>query len=157
MTTTAKRIGTLLLASAVAAGVANTVHPRRIPWVQDWSRQVEARARTAGIRVVPFSAVRTRLGRDAVFIDARPAEEYAAGQVRGAVSIPFHALEAHYGTVAELIDSGQTLVAYCSNRECDDALMLATELQAMGATNLLLYVDGFDDWQRRGGPVEAAP
>ena len=38
-----KRIGIILLASGVAAVVANSVHPRRIPWVQDWSRYVEAK------------------------------------------------------------------------------------------------------------------
>lgn len=155
MKATFKRIGIILLVSGVVAVVANTVHPRGIPWVQDWSIHVEAKARKAGIRVVPLSVAlnKHRMGQS-VFIDARPAGEFAAGHVPGAVSVPFQNLDDHFMALGELVDSGTELVLYCKNRDCDDGLMLAKELQAMGASNLVLYIDGFEVWKKHGGVVE---
>lgn len=158
MNPTIKRIGVLLLASAVAAVVANSVHPRRIPWVQDWSRQVEAKAAQRKIKVIPLSiALQKFQGRDVVFVDARSTAEFTLGHIPGAVSIPFQSLEEMFPEVGTLIDSGKELVIYCKNRECDDSLLLATELQAMGCSNLVLYVDGFELWEKHGGATSSSP
>ena len=153
-----KRIGIILLVSGVVAVVANTLHPNRIPWVQDWSRQVEAKARKQKIKVIPLSVALEKLhGADVIFVDARSADEFALGHIPAAVSIPFQSLEEHFVLVGGLLDSGKELVVYCQNRACDDSLMLATELQAMGASQLILYVDGFELWEQYGGAVEVGP
>lgn len=151
-----KRVGIMLLLSGVVALVANSVHPQKIPWIQSWSNHVEAKARKAGIKVVPLSVALQKFQslENIVFIDARPAEEFEAGHISGAVSLPFQSLEEKFPTIGNLLDSGKELIVYCKNRECDDALMLATELQAMGAENLTLYIDGFEVWQNYGGAVE---
>jgi len=155
MRITLKRIAIILLASGVAAGVANWVHPQKIPWVQDWSRYVEAKAAKQGIKVIPLSVALEKFqSLETTFIDARPANEFADGHVPDAVSVPFQSLEDHFPMLGKLVDSGKELAVYCSNRECDDALLLATELQAMGAERLVLYVDGFDLWKKYGGAVE---
>jgi len=157
MKTTLKQIGIVLFVGGFLALVANTVHPRRIPWVQDWSRHVEAKAKKQEIKVVPLSVAleKFRAG-ESMFIDARPAGEFAEAHIPGAVSIPFQFLDRHYQALGELIGSGMELVLYCKNRECDDALMLATELQAMDAGKLVLYVDGFELWEKHGGTVEVS-
>jgi len=152
---TTQRIGILLLLGGVLAAVANWVHPQKIPWVQDWSRYVEAKAAKQKIKVIPLSVALEKFQTsEAVFVDARPEDEFANAHVPGAVSVPFQSLEDHFPTLGKLLDSGKDLVVYCSNRECDDALFLATELQAMGAERLVLYVDGFDLWKEYGGAVE---
>lgn len=150
-----KQIVVILLVSAVAAVVANHLHPRRIPWVQDWSGQVEATAAKQGIKVIPLAVAleKSRFG-EAAFIDARTADHFAKGHIAGAVSVPFEQFDEFFPAIVELIDSGRELVMYCSNRECDDALLLSIELQALGCSNLLLYVDGFELWKKSGGPVE---
>ena len=90
MKPTAQRIGTILLAGGVVAVGANGVHPQKIPWVQDWSRYVEAKAAKQGIRVIPLSVAREKFqSLEATFVDARPADEFADGHVSEAVSIPF--------------------------------------------------------------------
>ncbi|MEA2069072.1 MAG: rhodanese-like domain-containing protein [Verrucomicrobiota bacterium] len=156
MNNTLKRIAILLLVSGVVAVVANTVHPKRIPWVQDWSRHVEAKAAKHKIKVVPlFVALKKFQSLEVVFIDARPVEEFAQGHIPGAASIPFQSLEEHFPALGNLVDSGRELVVYCGNRDCDDSLMLAIELQAMGCDNLVLYVDGFELWEKHGGATEA--
>jgi rhodanese-related sulfurtransferase len=156
MKTTLKQIGIILLFSGVVSFLANRVHPRKIPWVQTWSHHVEAKARKAGIKVIPLSvALQKFQTMEVVFIDARPTGEYEAGHIPGAVSVPFQSLDDHFTTLTGLIDSGRELVVYCKNRECDDSLMLATELQAMGVGNLVLYVDGFELWKKHGGATVA--
>lgn len=156
MNPTLKRIGILLLVGAVAAGVANGLHPRKIPWMQDWSRHVEAKAAKQNIKVIPLSiALEKFKASNTAFIDARSTVEFSNGHIRGAVSIPFQSFEEHFSELIELMDSNQELIFYCTHRECDDALLLATEVQALGCSNLVLYVDGFELWEKHGGAVEA--
>ncbi|MCK4563886.1 MAG: rhodanese-like domain-containing protein, partial [Verrucomicrobia bacterium] len=81
--------------------------------------------------------------------------EFAQGHIPGAVSIPFQSLDERFQGIVDLIDSGKELVPYCKNRDCDDSLMLAIELQAMGCSNLVLYIDGFELWEKHGGATEA--
>lgn len=155
MKTTLVQIGIILLLSGVVSLVANSVHPRKIPWVQDWSNHVEAKAKKLQIKVIPLSGALKKLQtQDVTFVDARPADEFEEGHIPGAVSIPFQSLMEHFPTAGSLIDSGRELVVYCKNSECDDSLMLAKELQAMGAKSLTLYVDGFELWEKHGGEVE---
>ncbi|VGO17840.1 hypothetical protein PDESU_06442 [Pontiella desulfatans] len=155
MNVTVKQIGIILLVSGFLALVSNLVHPRRIPWVQDWSGHVEAKARKLGIGVIPLSGALERFKQSgSVFIDARSPEEYAKGHIPGSLSVPLNSLDEQFETIGNLIDSGRELVVYCRNRECDDALVLATELKGIGATNLIYYVDGFDAWIKYGGASE---
>lgn len=155
MNTTAKQAGFILLASAVVAVAANLVHPRRIPWVQDWSSHVEARAKRDEIHMIPLSVALEKLqSSETVFVDARPQREFETGHIAGAISIPLDAMDEQFEQIGRLVDSGRELVVYCSGRTCDDALLLAKELKVIGATNLSLYIDGFEIWSRHGGAVE---
>lgn len=154
MKATAKQIGLLLLAAAALAVMANVVHPRRIPWVQDWSRQVEKQAEQRGVRMVsPAVALELFRSGNVTFIDARPEAEFLNGHIPGAVSVPFGQLDEKIPQIMRLIDSGHVLVIYCSNRMCDDALLLAAEIKAMGG-DALLFIDGFDSWAKHGAEVE---
>ncbi|HSR88098.1 MAG TPA: rhodanese-like domain-containing protein [Pontiella sp.] len=163
MKASAKRIGVLLLAGALAAVTANSLNPRRIPWVQDWSGQVEAQAAEQDIQMISRSDAFGKLhSAEVLFVDARPAEHFARGHIAGAVSAPFDQFDERFSVIVDLIDSGCELVIYCTNRECDDALLLAIELKSMGCTNAVLYVDGFEGWKKHGGattssPVDAVP
>ena len=154
MKTTAHKMVAILLASGVAAVVANCVHPRKIPWVKNWSGQVEAQALKQEIEVMPLAVALGKLrSAETVFVDARSAAHFAKGHIPGAVSVPFEQVDEVFPVLVDLIDSGRELVVYCDTRECDDALLLAVRLQAMGADRLALYVDGFALWEKLGGEV----
>ncbi len=153
MNTPAKQIGSILLASAVLAVAANFFHPRRIPWIQDWSHQVEDRAAQHEIRLVSHAgAVELFETQSAVFIDARPEAEFLKGHIPDAFSSPLESWDQHFMVFADYIAAGSKLIVYCSNRECDDALLLAKELQSMGG-NVALFIDGFEGWKAHGGEV----
>jgi rhodanese-related sulfurtransferase/DNA-binding transcriptional ArsR family regulator len=86
-----------------------------------------------------------------VVIDVRPAVEYDAGHIPGAVNIPPDELERRLAALPE----GQPVVAYCRGPYCvyaDDAVRALT---ARGRTALRL-VDGMPEWAEAGLPIERA-
>ena len=46
------------------------------------------------------------------------------------------------------------IVVYCSGGECEDSHMLAQKLWGVFYSNVLVYKDGFPDWQKRGGAID---
>lgn len=99
-------------------------------------------------------------GQGALFLDARRTKDFEEGHVAGAR--PFSVWESDVGDkVFALVNEGrpvdQPVVAYCSGGECEDSHMLSEKLFGAGFTNVLVYKDGWPDWQRRGGPARRGP
>jgi rhodanese-related sulfurtransferase len=90
---------------------------------------------------------RVRSG-DAVVVDLRPDEEYEAGHIAGAISIPLSELEAH---LAEL-PAGVEIVAYCRGPYCALAPQGVALLRRAGRRARRLE-DGFPEWRLAGLPV----
>lgn len=90
---------------------------------------------------------RVREGR-ALVIDLRPPEEYRAGHLPGAISLPLEELEAR---LAEL-PSDLEIVAYCRGPLCALAPQGVEILRRAGRRALRLQ-DGFPEWQLAGLPV----
>ncbi|MDR3672351.1 MAG: rhodanese-like domain-containing protein [Holophaga sp.] len=92
------------------------------------------------------------------FLDARRSEEFAAGHVPGAWSIPiWEANAAARITEFEARANPQSsapIAIYCSGGDCADSKLLAKRLVDLGYRNLLIYRDGFPDWLQRGRPKE---
>jgi rhodanese-related sulfurtransferase/DNA-binding transcriptional ArsR family regulator len=84
-------------------------------------------------------------------LDVRPREEYAAGHLPGAVSIPLDELA---DRLAELPSDGQ-VVAYCRGRYCVLAHDAVRLLAAHGRQARRL-ADGMLEWRLAGLPVSSA-
>jgi rhodanese-related sulfurtransferase len=85
----------------------------------------------------------------AVVLDVRPEEEYQAGHVPGALSVPVDSLEALQG-----LPKDKEVVAYCRGPYCvfsDEAVRV---LSARGYRASRL-TEGFPEWQAAGYPVES--
>ena len=107
------------------------------------------------IEIIPLNAAYSIHQADThLFIDARAFSEFTIGHISGAVSLPFESLDEHFDVLEQVLETEMPLVVYCSNRECDDALLLAIELRDMGKSNLYYYVDGFDLWEELGCPTK---
>jgi rhodanese-related sulfurtransferase len=86
---------------------------------------------------------------EVIVIDVRPSEEYAAGHIAGALSIPLRELE---GRLKELPSDGE-IVAYCRGPYCLFAVEAVERLRAHGYRAWRLE-DSVLDWRARGLPVE---
>jgi len=84
-----------------------------------------------------------------VVLDVRPEEEYQAGHIPGALSVPMDALEAALQTLPE----DKEIVAYCRGPYCvfsDDAVQFLN-VRGYRASRL---TEGFPEWRAAGYPVE---
>jgi rhodanese-related sulfurtransferase len=90
-----------------------------------------------------------RVERGAVLVlDVRPAAEYAAGHIPGAVSIPLDELEVRLGELPENTE----IVAYCRGRYC---LLAANALELLDAHGFSArrLEDGLPAWRLAGLPI----
>ena len=85
-----------------------------------------------------------------VLLDVRPPEEYAAGHIAGAVSVPLGLLEELLHTVP----ADAEIVAYCRGPYCQLSVQALEILRAHGLHARRL-VDGFPEWRLAGLPVAA--
>lgn len=87
--------------------------------------------------------LRTRLARgDVVLIDVRPVEEYVAGHIDGALSIPYDELR---GRLAEL-PADREVIAYCRGPFCAYAHDAVRQLTDAGRTARRLD-EGWPEWR----------
>ena len=82
-------------------------------------------------------------------LDVRPAEEYAAGHVPGAVNVPLSELEKYLDD----LNTEQEIVAYCRGPHCVLAFDAVANLREKGLKARRLE-DGFPEWRTAGLPVE---
>jgi len=83
-----------------------------------------------------------RLGRgDVVLIDVRPVEEYDAGHIDGALSVPYDQL---LGRLAEL-PADREVIAYCRGPFCAYAHEAVRQINAAGGTARRLD-EGWPEW-----------
>jgi rhodanese-related sulfurtransferase len=89
-----------------------------------------------------------------LFIDARPADEFAELHVSKAINIaPDMVAAGLAGKVADLARD-RDIVVYCGQVSCDLALKVAEKLQALGFTRVVAYVGGFRAWDEAGYPAD---
>jgi rhodanese-related sulfurtransferase/predicted transcriptional regulator len=86
---------------------------------------------------------------DVVLVDVRPTEEFEAGHIEGARSIPLAELE---GRLAEL-PPDREVVAYCRGPFCAYAHEAVRRLQAAGRQARRLD-QGWPEWRLAGQPAE---
>ena len=86
-----------------------------------------------------------------VVVDVRPGEEYAAGHIPGALSVPVAELRRR---IAEL-PADQEVVAYCRGPYCAFAPEAVRLLRAAGRAARRLE-DGLPEWAAAGLPVARA-
>ncbi len=103
------------------------------------------------VEAISREELRGRLARgEAVLVDVRPAQEFAAGHIDGARSIPHDELDRR---LAEL-PADREIVAYCRGPFCAYAHEAVRTLRASGRTASRLH-DGWPEWRlHRTEPTE---
>jgi len=109
-------------------------------------------AERSGLEAVDRKALLARVRKGlATVIDVRPSEEYRAGHIAGAISIPVDELK---DRLAEL-PHNQEIVAYCRGPYCVFAAQAVELLRAQGFQAVRLE-DSVADWRTHGFPVATA-
>lgn len=93
---------------------------------------------------------RVRKG-EVIVLDVRPPEEFRAGHIPGAVSIPIAELKRRLSELPKR----RTIVAYCRGPYCVFAIDAVRLLRARGFKALRMD-EGIPEWRARGFPVEAS-
>ena len=91
---------------------------------------------------------RARMGLVTV-LDVRPAEEYAAGHLPGAINVPVEKLKSYLGQLPKR----KEIVAYCRGPYCLMSFEAVAMLRKRGRKARRLQ-DGFPEWRAAGFPVE---
>ena len=92
----------------------------------------------------------TRVKEGSMVIDVRPAAEYQAGHIPGAINIPVDELPQHL----EALPHDQEIVAYCRGPYCMLAYEAVATLREAGYQARRLE-DGFPEWKAESRPVDS--
>lgn len=172
----------LVVVAGIAAAVSNALAgpERRLRWVGSYEGPVASPAAVPGPAPTAPPAAASGPGRvfaphpdtawleisgedtaelfsrKSLFLDARRTSLYRLGHIAGAR--PFSVWEADVddkvkALFTEGLDQSAPVVVYCGGGDCEDSHMLAQKLYFVGFDNVLVYKDGFPDWETRGLPV----
>jgi rhodanese-related sulfurtransferase len=86
---------------------------------------------------------------EVIVLDVRPSEEYAAGHIPGALSVPIKELKARLKELPQ----GKEIVAYCRGPYCIMSIE-AVELLRKRGFRALRMEQGVLDWRARGWRIE---
>lgn len=86
---------------------------------------------------------------EAVVVDVRPAGEYQAGHIPGAINIPLDSLSKHLAKLPK----NQEVVAYCRGPYCMFAFEAVSQLRSQGYKARRLE-DGYPEWKAGELPIK---
>ncbi len=87
---------------------------------------------------------------DCVIVDVRGRNAYKDGHIPGAIDIPIEELSGRMGALPK----DKTIYIYCYNIVCFRAPKAAYALAQNGFEHVVEVFGGYEEWQRRGHPVD---
>jgi 3-mercaptopyruvate sulfurtransferase SseA len=152
------RAALLCIAGAFLGMAGNALTPRPAPLggrVVATAEQPGAACQDPGASVARISVKEAKplcVACAAAFVDARSAEEYAAGHVTGALHLA-------PGEPADLLlpalRASATVIVYDRDRDCAAADRVATLLQGHGIRDVRVLTGAWPEWLAGGGPGES--
>jgi rhodanese-related sulfurtransferase len=95
--------------------------------------------------------------KNAFFIDARKAEEYAAGHIPGAIHFYADDFDRLAARVLPQLSPEKPYILYCADSECDLSEELAQKLDRQGFKRLRVFMGGWPEWAKAGYPAREGP
>jgi len=147
-------IGLLAVLTAVAV---NAFRSDPLPWIGSYSEEARLTSPTGRKLAISLEeAFHLHERREALFLDARNASEYAAGHIAGALSVPVSEGEKRLLEVLEGVPDSAVIITYCDGESCNLSKELAVMVEAFGFSNVHVLVNGWSVWKNAGHPVEGA-
>jgi len=85
-----------------------------------------------------------------LLIDARSPELFAAGHIKGAISLPFVGIDEVLADFIARTDQDQVVVTYCSGFGCPDSFDLGMRLIEEGFSDVRVFEGGYPEWRDAG-------
>jgi len=102
---------------------------------------------------VPLEEIDDLLAEGALLIDARSAEDFIAGHLAGAISLPLGQAEQMLSDFSTSVSLDSPLILYCSGYGCPDSHKVGILLIQKGYTDVLVYEGGYPEWRDAGRPI----
>lgn len=151
-----RQLSVILLAAVAVALISNYFRSAPLQLVGNWSQ--EARLTSSSGRQMAISldeAKNLHESRGAVFMDARPLEEFTKGHIQSAISLPWHEAEQRVMDVTADMANDAVIITYCDGDSCNLSKDLALLLENLGFSKVRILINGWTVWQNAGLPVEA--
>ncbi len=94
------------------------------------------------------------LSEGALLVDARNIDDYKAGHLKGAISLPLGKIDSMLASFSQQVAEDQTLILYCNGFGCPDSFDLGILLIEAGYQQVRVYEGGFPEWRDEGRPIE---
>jgi rhodanese-related sulfurtransferase len=91
--------------------------------------------------------------KEAIIVDARDAGAFAAGHIKGALSLPVGEVAARLPRFQRDVPATATLVVYCNGYGCHDSMELGKKLLEAGCRTVYVFEGGFPEWGGAGYPT----
>ena len=149
------QVPVLILVAGILALSANTLRPKSLPLIGAWSIDTRMTSVTGQQLDVSLQEIKTQFrNQTAVFLDARSAEDYTRGHIKGARSLPWQDVDQFFIDVTQDLELETPIITYCDGETCKLSHELAVYLIDMGFMNVRVLVNGWSVWQTAGLPVE---
>ena len=133
-----RRVAVVCGLSLLVAGGNAALNPHRPAW--------SAEAPSAGEMVLATALA----AKSVLWIDARGVKEYTAGRIQDAVLLNEDTWNDRLPAVLERWQPGQTVVVYCSSRQCQSSHEVARRLRTeTGLENVFVLKGGWETWLAR--------
>lgn len=97
-----------------------------------------------GLNTLTMDSVHEKINRgDVVLLDLRPSEEYNAGHIEGAVSVPMEKLDLYL----QQLPKDKEVVAYCRGQFCAFSAIAAQKMKEQGFRAFRM-AEGIHEWQK---------
>ncbi|MCM2356906.1 MAG: rhodanese-like domain-containing protein [Geobacteraceae bacterium] len=88
--------------------------------------------------------------REAVFVDARDGAAFAAGHMKGALSLPVGEAQGEGARFRERVPLSMPVVVYCNGYDCHDSMELGMILRSWGYGTVYVFEGGYPEWRDAG-------
>jgi rhodanese-related sulfurtransferase len=146
----------IILAMAIALGLCiNQFRDDRLPLFADRSMEASLTTRSgARLDISLIEAKKLFFQKAAVFIDARPKEDFEKGHIKGAKSLPWHDVDQRFMAVTGNLSLDTTIITYCDGQACELSRHLANFLIDAGFSHVRILLNGWTKWRNAHLPSE---
>lgn len=143
----------IIIIAGLSAGLGLTFNASRqdslpLIHVRDNSTQLSPQSGEISLQ----DASRLFTSGQAVFLDARAAEDFAEGHIEGALSLPIFSFTQDFDALKSQME-GRTVITYCDGEACELSRDLADQLKAHGLKDVLVLKNGWTLWKNSGLPT----